>query len=84
MPLPQPQRIGAEEPEAPAVGSDSGTFGEFAQVTPAEESVRDMRKVFVRTTHKAMTFTPIGPGPAPLALGDGEVILVNEDVSRRK
>ena len=42
-----------------------------------------MHKVFVRTTHEGRwTFTPIGPGPAPLALGDGEVILVNEDVFR--
>ena len=84
MPLPQPPPP-PPPPPVTLVGSDSGTFGEFAQVTSAADSVRDMHKVFMRTTNEGRwTFTPIGPGPAPLALGDGEVILVNEDVFRRK
>ena len=89
MPLPQPQRMPLPQPPPPPppppvtlVGSDSGTFGEFAQVTSAEDSVRDLHKVSVRTTHKAITFTPIGPGPGPLALG--QVMLVSEDVFKRK
>ena len=35
------------------------------------------------TTHKAVTFTPSGPGLAPLALGVGEMILVNKDWRQR-
>ena len=61
---------------SPSSGSAEDTFGEFTQVTSAEDSVRGMRKLRV---------TPIGPGPAwdmLVAVADGHPWLLEADAAQ--